>query len=135
MSKNHNIEDQPTTGFAKFVKEYQGGRLNQILSMELTKVIDATQKFKGAGALNLTIYMKPVSNSDNETDIVIKYSKKIPEKNSLKSTMFVSPNLQLTGDNPNQLKLFEQKTVLVDEETGEVLHQPVNRDFSEEKSE
>jgi len=129
MTKSHNIEDQPTTGFAKLVKEYQGGRLNQILSMELTKVIDATQKFKAAGALTLTIAMKPVSNSDNETDIVIKYAKKIPEKNSLKSTMFVDKNLQLSGDNPNQMKLFEQKTVLVDSETGEVVT-PVNREFA-----
>lgn len=128
---NNNIEDQPTTGFAKVVKEYQGGRLNQILSMELTKVIDATQKFKGAGSLTMTIHMRAIPNSENESDIVVKWSKKIPQKDSLKSVMFVDKNLQLTGDNPNQLKLFEQKTVLVDEETGEVLNQPVNRDLSE----
>jgi hypothetical protein len=45
--------------------------------------------------------------------------------------MFIDKNLQLTGDNPSQLKLFEQKTVLVDSETGEVMATPVNRDLSE----
>jgi len=107
--------------FSTFIKDYQGGRLDQILSNELAKVVEATQKFKGAGSLAISINLKPISNSDNETDIVVKFSKKIPQKDFLKSTMFVNQDLELIGDNPNQGKLFDQRTVVVDSETGEVV--------------
>jgi hypothetical protein len=117
-------EDQ-ATGFAKFIQDYQGGRLNDVLRMELMKVVEASQRHKAAASLTIQINLK--GGNENESEMLVKWSKKVPQKDSMKAIMYVDKDLQLVGDNPAQGKLFEQKTVLMDSETGQV----INREFNQ----
>lgn len=126
MGNENENQDQPIVGFAKFINENQGGRVNDTLSMELKKVIAATQRFRTAGALVVTIGIKPILQGENEVEMIVKYDSKIPKKNFIKSVMFVDKNFQLTAEDPDQMSLFEQKTVLFNQETGEVIDDQFN---------
>jgi hypothetical protein len=106
--------------FSEFIEGYRSGTLDQILGMELQKVVDASQKHAKVGQLKIAITLKP--KSVGETEISIKFDKKLPARDRLDSIMFVTPEGNLVGDDPNQPKLFDRVDgCLVDQETGEVI--------------
>ncbi len=104
---------------SKFIEEHRAGTVDKILGLELAKVVEATQKHKSSGSLTIKINLKAIR--EGETEVNIQFAKKIPQRDTFKSVMFVNKDLTLVDEDPSQLKLFDQVNVLVDEETGEVI--------------
>lgn len=106
--------------FSEFITNYRAGTLDNILGMELQKVVDASQKHAKIAQLKIAITLKP--KSQGETEVSIKFEKKLPARDRLDSIMFVTPDGNLIGDDPTQPKLFDRVDgCLVDQETGEVI--------------
>lgn len=105
--------------FSKFIADHRAGSIDKILGLELAKVVEATQKHKAAGSLTIKINLKAIR--EGETEVNIQFAKKIPQRDTFKSVMFVNKDLTLLSEDPNQLRLFDQVNALVDPETGEVI--------------
>lgn len=112
---------------SKFLADYRAGTLDKLLGLELRKVTEASQKHKQGGSLTINISLKPIR--EGETEVTVKFTKKLPQRDTMKSVMFVDQHATLVDEDPSQLKLFDRVEGLVDNETGEVI---VDRKLNQE---
>lgn len=111
--------------FSKFISEYRAGRLDEILDLELRKLVESTQKHSKAGHLTIKISISP--RAGNESEVNIKFEKKMPARDTLSSIMFITKECKLVDEDPTQMRLFDKVESLVDTETGEVFTMPVKQ--------
>ncbi len=93
------------TQFYNFLKEFKAGHLDAQLSEKMHGLVDAVSKFQKEGKLTLEISLKP--KLDGEMLTRIKFKIKAPERDTIESIMFVTPENNLVDSNPKQPELFQ----------------------------
>src|SRR5574343_883682 len=91
--------------FHSFVKEFKAGHLDAQLSEKMQSLVDAVSKFQKEGKLTVEISLKP--KIDGEMLTKIKFKTKAPERDTIESIMFVTPDNHLIDSNPKQPELFQ----------------------------
>ena len=96
--------------FSDFIKNYQGGKLDEILGAELKHITEQVEKFGRKGTLSIGVDMKPAGI--NQMNLVVNYNAKPPVNNSVSSVMFVDKTKALVNDDPYQQKLELKLTTM-----------------------
>lgn len=96
--------------FSEFVRDYQGGKLDEILGAELKNITEQVEKLGRKGTLSLSVEMKPAGI--NQMNLVANYNAKPPVNNSVSSVMFVDKTKALVNDDPYQQKLELKLTTM-----------------------
>lgn len=99
------------TEFTSFLKEFKAGHLDAQLTNKMHELVESVSKFQKAGKLTIEIALKPKDEGEMHTQV--KFKMKAPERDTIESIMFVTPEHNLIDSNPKQPELFERpvKTV------------------------
>lgn len=92
------------SNFHEFIKEFKAGHLDAQLSEKLHDLVEAVGRHTAPGKLTLEISLKP--KGDGEMMAFAKFKLKAPERDTLESIMFATPENNLIASNPNQPELF-----------------------------
>lgn len=90
--------------FHEFIKEFKAGHLDSQLSGKLRELVDAVERHSLAGKLTLEIILKP--KGEGEIMAQAKFKLKAPERDTLESIMFATPDNNLITSNPKQPDMF-----------------------------
>lgn len=94
------------TEFYNFLKEFKAGHLDVQLTSKMNELVEAVAKYQREGELTIKIVLKP--KTDGEMMTQIKFKMKAPERDTIESIMFVTPENNLVDSNPKQPELFNQ---------------------------
>lgn len=96
------------TTFKDFLESFKGGHLDSQLTSKLHDLVDAVSKFQQKGKLTIDIELTP--KADCEVLTKVKYTLKAPQRDTIESIMFTTPENNLVDSNPKQPELFEGPT-------------------------
>lgn len=88
--------------FSDFIREYQGGKLDEILGAKLSEVVERVEQMRKKGSLNLAIELKP--DTAGMMAVTTNYVSKLPTHSTLTGSMFIKDN-ELKASDPNQKTL------------------------------
>lgn len=90
--------------FHEFVKDFKAGHLDANLSNKLHDLVDAVQRNQAMGKLTIEVKLTPKGEGEMQTSV--KYKLDAPERNTLESIMFATPENNLITSNPKQPEMF-----------------------------
>ncbi len=89
--------------FSEFIKDYQGGKLDEILGAALKDVTIEVERLGRKGTLSVSLEMKP--DGQDKMALNMSYSAKPPINNTVSSIMYVDKTKALVNEDPYQPKL------------------------------
>lgn len=92
--------------FYNFLKDFKAGHLDAQLTNKMHDLVGAVTKFQKAGKLTVEIALSP--KAEGEIMTTVKFKMKAPERDTIESIMFVTPENNLIDSNPKQPELFER---------------------------
>lgn len=92
------------------------GAVNDELSAEMQKLVDACDKTGKSGSLTLTLKVKP--GKAGQMEIVDEFKLKLPTFNRPSTLMYSTPEGNLTRNDPRQMSIEGLREV--DKSTGEI---------------
>lgn len=92
--------------FSEFVHHFKAGHLDATLTRKMQDLVEAVAHHQAAGSLTITINMKP--KNDGEMMTSVKFKTKAPERDSMDSIMYATPDNNLINTNPMQPELFSR---------------------------
>lgn len=98
------------TNFNIFIAEFKAGRLNEMLTGQLSDLIDACERHVKAGTLTLKLTVKPTTQQ-GEVVISAKVDNKPPKFDTMDSTVFLTPEGNISANDPKQTELFSKNVV------------------------
>lgn len=100
--------------FYNFLKDFKAGHLDAQLTSKMHELVESVTKFQKAGTLTITIGLKP--KDEGEMMTTVKFKMHAPERDTIESIMFVTPENNLIDSNPKQPELFNAPVKQVKEE-------------------
>jgi hypothetical protein len=94
------------TEFHAFIKDFEAGHLDAQLTDKMSELVDAVTKFQKEGKLTIEISLCP--KMEGEVLTSVKFKAKPPERDTIESIMFATPDNNLVDSNPKQPELFNQ---------------------------
>ncbi|MEZ5691166.1 MAG: hypothetical protein R3D71_05840 [Rickettsiales bacterium] len=91
--------------FFNFLKDFKAGHLDAQLTNKMGELVESVSRFSKPGKLTVEITLKP--KSDGEVMTSVKFKMKAPERDTMESIMFVTPENNLVDSNPKQPDLLQ----------------------------
>lgn len=101
------------TEFAEFIKDFKAGHLDAALSSKMRELTESVTKYQQQGELTVKITLMP--KHDGEVMTKVKFKMKAPERDTIESIMFVTPENNLVDSDPKQPELFNAPVKTVKE--------------------
>jgi len=98
------------TIFSDFLKDFKAGHLDAHLTDKMQNLVDAVTRFSKEGKLTIDITLSP--KMDGEVHTRIKVKAKPPERDTIESIMFATPENNLVDSDPKQPQLFAPVSVV-----------------------
>lgn len=92
--------------FHEFLKDFKAGHLDANLTNKMMELVEAVTRFQKEGKLTIKISLRP--KAEGEIMTAIKFKMEAPERDTIESIMFVTPENNLIDSNPKQPELFER---------------------------
>jgi len=92
------------TEFHNLLKDFKAGHLDAMLTEKLHDLVESVTKFQKQGELSVKITLKPKDEGEIMTRVQFKV--KAPERDTMESIMFATPENNLIDSNPKQPELF-----------------------------
>lgn len=106
MTEPSTVDTKEPAPFAEFLLKHAKGRTHDELSESLRDVVVAVQEIGKAGTLTLKLTAKRVNDGQVQVEAAI--TTKLPDV-AQASIWFVTPDGELTRDDPTQLALYKEK--------------------------
>jgi hypothetical protein len=97
--------------FNAFIREFKAGHLDATLTAKLQELVESVGRYQQKGKLTVEITLKP--KDEGEVLTSVKFKMKAPERDTMDSIMFATPENNLVDTNPNQPELFERPVASV----------------------
>ena len=91
--------------FHAFIKDFKARHLDAQLTEKLHDLVAQVLRFSQKGKLTIEITLTP--KNDGEMHTSVRFKMKAPERDTMDSIMFATPENSLIDTNPNQPELFE----------------------------
>ena len=108
------------TEFAEFIKDFKAGHLDAALSNKMRELTESCNKYMQQGELTIKIVLTP--KHDGEIMTRVKYKMKAPERDTIESIMFLTPENNLVDSDPKQPELFTAPAKTVKDNLSVVKH-------------
>lgn len=92
--------------FSEFINSFKAGHLDAALTKQLTELVEAVAVNQRVGSLTLAVKLTP--KNDGEMHTSVKFTTKKPERDSMDSILYATPDNALINSNPNQPELFSK---------------------------
>lgn len=109
------------------IRLYRNGALSDQAAGHLRELIEAVQRTRKGGKIQLTLNVQPEAGSANGVEVTADMKTTLPKPPLPKAVFFVGAEFNLSRTDPGQREMF---TEAVDPATGEVTDRPVLRDVT-----
>lgn len=91
---------------SEFIETYRSGVLNDIVTLEFADLVQECEKTQKNGNFTISIDVKP--KASGETEVVVKFKAKKPERSAMTAIMFATPEGNLFDNDPKQISMFDK---------------------------
>jgi len=103
VSNEHLLADPKPINH--FLAAHRKGALGNEMAEALRQVVHAVSETGKSGSVTITINVKPAGASEGVMEVTDKVTTKLPENVKSGTIMYVTPNLELQTQDPNQTTL------------------------------